>query len=631
VRFRWTGLRAAGLEGALTVEAGVELAADSALSHWRLSVQDDVPGWGVESVVFPAFRVAAGAQAELASPRGLGKLYRDPVHFRGEPIDIGKGREMAGPFPWGHFSMQLLSLTEGDRSLYMATHDPLGKGKYFHVAPAPDETALEWRLTHYPEEPLRSPCEWACSYPTVIGLIPGDWWHACRVYRQWAIANAEWTRPPAGRPPETLPDWLPRTPLQDHSYYEGMDETQGRRALPHLVRTQELYGGFPMLVQYPCWNTQGFDIGYPDFFPARDWYAADAQTARQRGLQYCPYINVLSLDVRSEYWRRGGAEQALLNPEIWPKPPEHGLVWVCPQSAVWEKDFAALVERVARELAAAAVYVDQAGVIHPLPCYAPGHGHPVGNQSDTAIGVRRVLTAARRAASAVNPALVLSGEGFEECTGIELPLLCNHTLMDMDCPMAMAVYADRLDPYGYMTTTSEYRRDPMSWRMKLAEEFVYGLLLGTAFGRPSAQDRDVVALVRDLAGARVAAAEYLATGEMMHPPRITGTNPDVTCVWETYGPATRRITRPQVRTSSWLARDGSAAVAFANIADRPATVGWALSVADLGLASGTVQVEQVWPAGATVPPLTLKGPVLGSEVTVPALGALVLRLKPDRR
>jgi hypothetical protein len=628
MRVVWSGLRAPGLEGEVEVTAEVTLPGGSALSQWRVAVRDRVPGWGVESVVFPVFRTAVDATAELASPRGLGKLYRDPAHFAGEAIDIGKGREMGGPYPWGHFAMQLLTLTQGERSLYVSTHDPAGKGKYFYVAPAGEES-LEWRLTHYPEEPLRSPCDWSCSYPAVIGIVAGDWWHACRVYREWAVANVEWLRPPPARAAGAPPAWLVSTALQDHSYYEGMDESQGRRALPYLTRQQALLGGLSVLVQYPCWNTRGFDIGYPDFFPARDWYLTDARAARAKGLHYCPYINLLSLDVQSDYWRNGGAEYAFDNGEVWPQLPEKGLVWACPQSD-WGPDFAALAGRVARELEAEAIYIDQSGVILPIPCYSRQHRHPPGNQADTAVGVRRILELARHAAQRSNPAIVFSGEGIEECTGIELPLLCNHTLMDMDCPMAMAVYAERLDPYGYMTTLSEYRKDPMSWRTKLAEEFVYGMMVGTAFGRPSEHDTDIIALMRELAGARLAARDYLALGQMMHPPQLTGENPDVTSVWETYGSATRRVTRPTVRASSWLARDGTAAIALASVAERPLSVTWSVKAADLGLTADRLEAQRTWPAGETRRTL-VSGLVLQGEVTVPALGAAVVRLSSAGR
>jgi hypothetical protein len=234
---------------------------------------------------------------------------------------------------------------------------------------------------------------------------------------------------------------------------------------------------------------------------------------------------------------------------------------------------------------------------------------------------------ARQEVARIRPEVVFSGESFEECSGIELPLMCNYTLTDMDCPLAMAVYGDRLDPFGYLTTRSELARNRLSWRMKLAEQFVYGMLIGTAFGRPSAEDADIVSLTRNLAQARNEAWRYLQAGRMMHPPELDGDNPMVTAVWETYGTGTRTITRPTVRASSWLAEDGTAALVFVSVAEKPVRLRWSVARKDLGLVGDKLRLWTIRPV-SQAGPVRLEGATLSHEVTVPPLDATVLKLAP---
>ncbi|MBI3922947.1 MAG: hypothetical protein HY318_16115 [Armatimonadetes bacterium] len=627
LRLVWTDLKPAGLEGTVDVEATVTLKRGSPLAAWGLRVRDHLPGWGIEAVEFPRMRLTADREAQLASPHGLGRIYRNPTQFESETLGGAKfGPEMGGLYPFSTFTMQLMTLTQGSESLYLSTHDPQARGKFFHFAPTADKSSLECSVAHYPERPFESPYDWTCSYPTLTGLVSGDWWHCCRVYRRWALAKAEWTRPPVGRSPDKLPDWWVKTPLWDHCYY-GRDVNGERRSLPYILRTQELLGGLPTAVMYPMWNTKGFDVGYPDFFPARDWFLADSQEARKHNVRYCPYINGMNADVDSDYWRNGGSRNRMLLEWTMNEEPTKGLQFECPQSD-WQKEVAGLAGRAARELKVDCLYFDVVGCTPAVACYSLNHGHPVGNRCDLPLGIRRMMTRAREQAAMTNPDLIFSTEDASECYGFEAPFVCNRTLSDMDCPMLMAVYADRLDPFGYNMTDAEYRNDPMSWRTKLAEEFIYGMKIGCMFPDKPESKPDILTLLKNLATARIAAAKYLSVGQMMHVPTLHGANPSINTLWGDYGRPDKAMTRPAVRASSWLASDGTAALVFVNVAETPATLRWSVSRSDLRLPGGSCLLRETYPAPRGKP-VVVQGEMLVGTARVPGLNATVLSLQPN--
>jgi len=68
---------------------------------------------------------------------------------------------------------------------------------------------------------------------------------------------------------------------------------------------------------------------------------------------------------------------------------------------------------------------------------------------------------------------------------------------------------------------------------------------------------------------------YVGLGEMVHPPKLENTLPEVSGWWWPWNPKqwiTRTVTRPAVIHSAWRASDGSIGVVFLNISEKPQPV-----------------------------------------------------------
>ncbi|MFH0796767.1 MAG: DUF6259 domain-containing protein [Candidatus Omnitrophota bacterium] len=627
----WLGITYPHITGDLDVIGTIQLTNGSPLSSWKVQVVSRLSDWGIESVTFPRILLAADSNSEFLRPLGLGRSYPNPVQYKGgreEGVDWDS--ELGGSYPGCRFTMQITGLTSNNKTLYAAAHDPLAKAKDFHIQPTNDRSALQYELTHYPEAPMQAPYNWTCSYDFILGVLPGDWWHACRNYRQWVLANADWIKPPIGKAPADLPDWWVNTPLWDHSYYEACNPDSS--ALSYILDYHQLLSSIPTMVSYGCWNVWGFDINDPDLFPARNWFPGDLQTARAHGIEYCPYLNGLSANLGTAYWNSGGSANRVVLNQPGSQPDQNSFQTMCPQSKGWQETMRDLAGRVVKELGARAIYFDVCGGCPPQTCYATNHGHAVGNKSDFAIGIREEMRMARQQVAQARPDCIFATEDATECYGFEAPLVCNRTLSNMNTPMFMAVYADRIDPFGYITMDYEYTADPMSWRTKMAEEFIYGMQGGCMFLHKATGKADMISLVTKLAQARNAAAKYMSIGQMMHPPSLSGQNPTINTQWGSYitGYPLQAISRASVRASSWLAADGTAAIAFVNVQDYPITIGWSIaSPGDSGLGNGSYTRRQVYPVEN--PPVDVPLRSLNDTVTVPANSPLVITINTRPR
>src|SRR3989449_2221357 len=117
---------------ALRVTAAVRLYRDSSLSEWRIVVGSLGP-LAVEQVRFPRLTGMRqlGAREELAVPRWMGALARDPAMLLAGPD--GKGRRIEWSYP-GTLSLQVIALyRRGGGGLYAAADDTLAYRKTFAV------------------------------------------------------------------------------------------------------------------------------------------------------------------------------------------------------------------------------------------------------------------------------------------------------------------------------------------------------------------------------------------------------------------------------------------------------------------------------------------------------------------
>ena len=102
---------------------------------------------------------------------------------------------------------------------------------------------------------------------------------------------------------------------------------------------------------------------------------------------------------------------------------------LCPQSAIWRRELAAIVKRLANEYVMDAVYIDQVAAANANLCCDPTHAHPSGN-GDV---YKRQLFVLGRAVTVAAPA------------GLVIWLLANLRVGDTQL---LRLLADTLEPAG---------------------------------------------------------------------------------------------------------------------------------------------------------------------------------------
>jgi hypothetical protein len=134
---------------------------------------------------------------------------------------------------------------------------------------------------------------------------------------------------------------------------------------------------------------------------------------------------------------------------------------------------------------------------------------------------------------------------------------------------------------------------------------------------------------RECAQARYAGSNYLALGEMLRAPKLTGNFARYKTTWRNFA-SLFPIDWPAVQGSLWKAPDGSLGLALVNLHTSPQTVTFEIDRRDAGLADGPVKLSALYPKGV-VPNATLPSGPLKATVTLPAQSVVMLVLRSANR
>jgi hypothetical protein len=184
-----------GLSAITTIFAS-PAAADSSSSssplvHFRLAV-GNAGTWAVQSVLYPGIEQradlgpAAGSQEldELLFPCSEGVVIPNP----GLHVGLVANR---GFYPNG-CPVQFVARYGAHAGLYLSAQDTSGQVKGWALS----NTVRQWvrmDLVHYNAERLGG--DFVLDYDVVVGTFgAGGWREAARLYKQWAVASAPWTK-----------------------------------------------------------------------------------------------------------------------------------------------------------------------------------------------------------------------------------------------------------------------------------------------------------------------------------------------------------------------------------------------------------------------------------------------------
>lgn len=611
VRILWRGLAVGSEPDALDVAVTISAVPRSSLTDWRIAVRSRSRRLGLWQVHFPRLQgLVVGKEGQAATPMGFGLVQADPVH------DPHFG--FSGTYPHCLYSMQFASLSEAGSCLYLATHDPHACVKQMRFERLPEGEGLSYEVIQLPEDmgvPGRS---YTQPYPCVVGTLPGDWVDAAKAYRRWVLAESDWMR---GKKPlaqrRDLPDWLKRLPYWVG--FHGMTD-EGMEKIESLLRAI----GVPAGVHLYHWHQIAFDTRYPDFWPPFDQSFRYVRRLQELGARAMPYINCHLMDKLAESWQ---ADQAWryaaqlpgggFSEEQWAAGDAAQLVAMCPATDYWQRKFDALVVQLVRDLGADGIYCDQVACVGPTLCFNPAHGHPLGGGNHWVKGHARQIANIRRAAATVKKDVFLTTESAAEPYDFDAFLRCNEGAPFLT-PIWQMVYS------GYRLSFGFYFYEPREWLVKLATQYLWGVQIGWAGQHAPEEMPEIFAFEREVARARAAGSDYLALGEMLRPPVLSGSSARVKTTWRNFA-SEIPIDWPAVQGSLWRAPDGSLGLALVNLDAAAQTVTFQVPRSAGRLGTGSVKLRAIYPAGL-FPDRALSGSVLTQAITLPPHSAAMLSL-----
>ncbi len=488
-------------EGSIAAQIAVEHAAETDGNSWTLDMAALRLG-GIAPVDHPS------DQEYLVLPQfNIGNYVPNPFHG---VIDArsGGGRGWINPdstpalYPSGTMAMQWLGLVDmgGQESgLYFAAHDPdmhvkgffFGNGAGDHYASSAGALAtrtvilqnfiesdpgIDVDLVSYPENIGTVGNSYEQSWPTVIGLEDGSWYHLAQRYRRFAKKQI-WTQAGPMRDRDDYPEWM-------NDFGTMQPSTSYRITVKVLEdKIRALYG--PDSSGYVYWffnnwqqNSRGvggnqlndmpfFDLLAPQYL-ADEITAANAADApvalytiptdweitHDRGVS-----DVGTYDYTDWTWLDGESEALIkrfptpiVHPTCLPSshpdaarirvfdgvfpycPPvpdpdptrvDYYLIQMEPTSLVWHDLFQLKIGEIIDELALEpgspefqGVYLDVLSILSPRLCYSENHRHRPGGGNYWATGYRELLSglpgSPPQASQTGEPRVSYFSEGFSE-------------------------------------------------------------------------------------------------------------------------------------------------------------------------------------------------------------------------
>jgi len=593
----------------LRVTCRVTLDADSALSRWRISIENGT-AHGVRAIQYPV----------VISPPVLGESDEDDVYLRGpwggQIMHRPNRRNLLERKPtldWcpnrqypGLVSVQMQAYYDEAAGLYMATYDDAGCVKQFCMFREGGD--LDLSIEHnYDEAPG---LDFELPYDTVLGVFRGDWYAAADLYKEWAHEQ-HWCARKLGER-DDLPGWMkePRPCMMvisqgdvarsrgilsyPPSEYPIGQVYPARRAVARVRRCAEIFET-PVMVWMEGWEKIGAPGGPAEIFPPREgeasYKAAMAEFARDgtpvlmylAGFHWC-YKRPMTGYSDWERFEREGRPLAAVNErgEFNVSTPaqrpylagQKHFVPLCVGCRETQDLYLANFMKM-MDLGAVAVQHDQQLGFYADVCYSEEHDHAPGYGPWMTQKMREFVRRVRGAAKERTPQATLS---------VECP--CEVWIQEVDFPLDRPYMMGTIPLFEYL-----YHEYAMAWGgdvkigfahpevslIKHATILVRGTQNVVTIGEPEYDydvdpDYPVFALLRNIfAAQRTFARDYVLFGRMLRPaPLETGrVSVDVYQSVDT-------VDVPKVLHSTWRSQAGKTGTVMVNWTGEPEEVSLAL-------------------------------------------------------
>ena len=637
----WRDIPVADEPDALDVSVTVQLAPGDAFARFRTCIVCRSARYTVFYVTAPFVNGLYPPDQRtdldrLASPVFNGRLIVDPIRhgILGQPYRFQANRS-------GH-SMQFDALYHNGNGLYLGCLDGDQNAKRYYLSADPS-TGLGWGMVHIPNNMFAVPQDWSTPYDTVLSCFEGDWYDACRIYRDWALKQT-WTAEGPLHSRTSIPTW-----------FKHMDDwmswavVQRPKLLVYDPTILESLKGLNLGVIVHHWGKGSYSCEQtPDRFPLEDDDIEYLAEAKKQGFPVLAYIQGICWDTDSDSYRaRHGSEHTVRNfygqRVVWDlsRGEKHLVAAIAYPGPVWAERLGDTIVDMAKAGFATA-YLDSFNHAGTYLNFNPLYTDERGGGNRYIKDNQDLLAAITARARAVNPDFCFTSESFWEgnMALIDGYLVCNTTNQLLErgvieaIPMTHAVYHDYTVCYSNWNSKWDLEQEgARSYLAKYGQTFVWGVK--SAWTQPrhllSYENHEVALDAAVKRGnAYAAARKFLTYGEMLRPPVLLEPARRVDMKWyRAWSRSYYDITMPAVLHSFWRAPDGELGLALYNIDDDHHAVTLRFDDPAHGLRPGTkVALADVYGSGGGPGACRWdESSRLLASLTVPARSPVVVRLR----
>ncbi|MGC8842386.1 MAG: DUF6259 domain-containing protein [bacterium] len=596
----WKGIDLGDEKGVVDVSVRIEVPFKSALTYWRISIKNRSKVYGLWEVHFPYLSpLGTKGEVDVAVPRSnWGYLYRQ--------LEGG----ISGYYPSCDWPMQFLSLNIGGSGLYLACHDPGAWTKSFSYKPG-DEFYFNVRA-----ENMGVPGSGFDSFPFAIGAFQGNWLKACKIYRDWALKNAPWTR----KGPLTSRKDTPKI-IKDLGLWMLGGGTR-EEVVPNMLKAQKFFE-VPIGIHWYDWHQIGFDTEYPNYFPYKPGFPQGVKELTSRGMIAMPYINGRLWDSSLDSFKREAikwcAKQVNGEPYIEVYNPKVRHAVMCPATKFWQDKINEIVERLIKECGVNAIYIDQIGAAGAVLCFDKSHNHPLGGGGYWVSGYREML---RRVKEKCAGKVAITTENNAEpyMDGVDAFLIWNPR-HPQEIPMMTAVYSGYTI---YFSSPTHGFSDKISFAMLEGRDFIWGCQLGwMGFELLSPEHKDKAEFLKILGKYRISALKYLIYGELLGEIEPLNNIPEAEGTWFDWHGRAFPVKLPSVMGTFWRGSDNTLGAIIVNVSDKEQVFSFSYPKEYLG--KERVIVSEITPDGKKPFPISSQAKTI--NLLLPPFSVKVLEFK----
>jgi len=580
----WQGIDVGEEKGVLDVSVIVTLSQDDRFARFRVSFNNRSNKFTVFYIIAPVFNGIYPPDGRtdldwLASPIYEGRLMHDPIRngILGKPY-------IFHPNCPSH-CMQFDAYYHDKNALYFGCFDGEQNVKRYYIA-VDSVNGLTWALVHVPDNMKKVPQFWITPYDTVLRCYDGDWYDACRIYREWALKQSWAVEGPLSKR-ASIPKWFKEIDMWMRWVTPGQPSNA-----PYTPKIESLFSGLSRGLHLHNWGKGHFSTKMsPDRFPLDEQDLSANALAKKHNYAIMGFIQGISWDMETDSFRKySGMDHTVRNfygqRVVWDLekeggPAKHHVCAIAYPGKLWTSILGDTILNMAKVAGFDAAYVDSINHAGIYMNFNPLYGNQSGGGNAYIKDNREMLRQIKNQVRKVDPNFCFSGESFWEGTIAELDgfLVCNTTGQLLKkgeifaVPMVQTVYHDYAISFGEWTSRRDLEADDgLGYIAKSAQAFIWGVKLGwvepilllTYDSRQIALDA-----IHKRARAYAAARKFLVYGEMLREPLFVHPVPELNVKWHIRWTKTYYdISMPAVLCSVWRAPDGNLGVVLYNISSQ---------------------------------------------------------------